>query len=473
MVSEYDLVAIGAGPAGYAGAIRAAQLGMKTAVVEADRVGGICLNWGCIPTKAILHCAEAYELARATAGRADCGVRCEAIGFDFGAVIEKSRQAADRLGRGVEALFRRNKIDLIQGRGCLADRQTVVVTGPAGGEAEQTIRARRILLATGAQPQLLRGVEADGERVLTSRHALALREAPASIVIVGAGPVGLEFAHIYATYGAKVTVVEMESQVLPGIDGELANGLEKALARKGIAFLTQTTCRGIEVAGTGVRALVASPTGEQRLKAERLLVAAGSTPNTEGLRLEALGIATEKGFVRVGPGFRTTCETVWAAGDLIGPPLLAHAAMAEAVAAVEAMAGRGDGTVRYEMIPACVYCQPELATIGLSEQRARAEHANVGVARLSFAANGKAVAVGQTDGFVKLVFDTKSGAIFGCHILGYGATEMINQIAMAMSADLTVEQLARAIYAHPTASEIIGETALAALGQSGNSRGES
>lgn len=469
MVSEYDLVVIGAGPAGYAGAIRAAQLGMKTAVVEAGRVGGICVNWGCIPSKAILHCAEVYELARAQTGRADCGIRSEAITFDFNAVIEKSRRAAERLARGIEGLFRKNQIDLIQGRARLGDPRTVLVNGAGSGGAERTVRTRRVLLATGARPRLLPGVGVDGERILTSRHALALREVPASIVIVGAGPVGLEFAYIYAAYGAKVTVVEMEAQILPGTDEDLAKGLETRLAQRGIVFLTGTTCRDAEVAETGVRAIAVSPSGEQPLEAEKLLVAVGSTPNTEGLGLEPLGITTEKGFVCVGPGFQTNCETVWAAGDLIGPPLLAHAASAEAIAAVEAMAGQGDGTVRYEMVPACVYCRPELATIGLSEKRARAERTNVGVTRLPFVANGKAVAVGQTDGFVKLVFDADTGTILGCHILGYGATEMINQIALAMSAGLTVEQITRAVYAHPTASELIGETALAALGRSINS----
>jgi dihydrolipoamide dehydrogenase len=261
----------------------------------------------------------------------------------------------------------------------------------------------------------------------------------------------------------------MESQVLPGADEELAGELEKALARRGISFLTGTICRDVQVSETGIKAVAVRSIGDSdggtAIEAEKMLVAVGSAPNSEGLGLDAIGIAVEKGFVRVGPGFRTACETVWAVGDLIGPPLLAHAASAEAVAAVEAMAGRGDGTVNYQAIPACIYSQPEAASIGWTEKRARAERSGVGVAKVPFAANGKAIAVGQTDGFIKMVFDTDTHAILGCHMVGYGVTELINLFSLALSANLRVEDVAHAIYAHPTRSEIVGEAAWAALGR--------
>jgi dihydrolipoamide dehydrogenase len=490
MSSEYDLVVIGAGPAGYVGAIRAAQLGMRTAVVENERVGGVCVNWGCIPTKAILHCAEVYDLARARAGRADCGVRSDALAFDFGAVIDKSRRAAERLARGIEGLFRNNRIDLIPGRGRLADGQTVVVTSAGGDASERRIQARRILLATGARPKALPGITVDGKRILTSREALALREIPGSVLIVGAGAVGLEFASFYAGYGARVTVVEMELQIVPGTDEDVANEMKKALERRGITILTGTICRDIEISETGVKVVAVPstkggtgilPVNAERLdacptshgqdahatsvEAEKMLLAVGSTPNSENLGLESLGITVEKGFVRIGPGFRTACETVWAVGDLIGPPLLAHAASAEAIAAVEAMAGLGSGTVNYQTIPACIYSQPEMATVGWTEKQAAEKRSNVGVVKTPFVANGKAIAVGQTDGFVKLVFDKDSREILGCHMVGHGVTELINLLGLAMSAKLTVAQVAHTVYAHPTRGELIGEAALAALGQ--------
>jgi dihydrolipoamide dehydrogenase len=464
MSAEYDIAVIGAGPAGYVGAIRAAQLGMKTAIVEKERVGGVCVNWGCIPSKAILHCAEVFDLARAQGSRADCGIRADALSFDYGAIIEKSMRAGDRLARGIEGLFRGHGIELIHGAGRLADGQTIVVSPDGQASSERRVTTRRILLATGSRPKVFAGLHVDGKRILTSRQALELREIPRSILIIGGGAVGLEFGSIYNSYGSRVTVVEAERQVPPAADEDVGKELEKCLARRGIRFLTGVCCRDIEATETSVKAVVYSGNEEWRLEDEAMLVAIGVAPNSEGLGLESLGIAVEKGFVRVGPGFRTACESVWAVGDLVGPPLLAHAASAEAVAAVEAMAGRGDGVVNYQAIPACIFCQPEIAEIGWTEKRARAERANVGVVKLPFVANGKAVAVGQTDGFIKLIFDRDSRAILGCHILGHSVTELINQMSLAMSANLTVEQLARAVYAHPTRAELIGEAAHAALG---------
>ncbi len=468
MSPEYDLIVIGAGPAGYVGAIHAARLGMKTAVVESDRVGGVCLNWGCIPTKTILHCAEVYELALAGKGsRADCGIRGEAIRFDFAAVMDQSRRAADRLARGIEGLFRTHKIDLIAGRARLAGPQTVQAAVAGAGEP-QAFHARNILLASGARARLLPGLSADGQRILTSREALALREVPRSLLVVGAGAVGLEFAYAFACYGCKVTVVEIEPQILPDADKDLAIELERALMRRGVTFLTASICRDIEVHERGVRATVApSPSAAgaddaappKIVEAEKILVAVGVLPNSEDLGLEALGLELNRGFVKVGADFQTACETVWAAGDLIGPPLLAHAASAEAIAAVEAMAGRRRFSPDRRAIPLCVYCQPEAASVGWTEKKARAEGLDIGVAKIQFLANGKAVATGLTDGFVKVLFDKATRALLGCHIVGHGATELINTAALALVAGLKVDDFARSVFAHPTRSELFGDLA--------------
>ncbi|MCX8038688.1 MAG: dihydrolipoyl dehydrogenase [Candidatus Sumerlaeia bacterium] len=468
MSSEYDLIVIGAGPAGYVGAIHAAKLGMKTAVVECDRVGGVCLNWGCIPTKTILHCAEAYELALAGKGsRADCGIRGEAIRFDFAAVMDQSRRAADRLARGIEGLFRTHKIDLLAGRARLADPQTVQVFAPGAGEP-QAFRARNILLATGARARLLPGLSADGQRVLTSREALTLHEVPRSLLVVGAGAIGLEFAYAFACYGCKVTVVEMESQILPEADKDQATELERALMRRGVTFLTGSVCCDIQVSENGIRATVgpspsvagaANAASLKMIEAEKMLVAVGVLPNSEALGLEGLGIEQTNGFVKVGDDLRTACETVWAAGDLIGPPLLAHAASAEAIAAVEAMADRRRCAPDRRAIAMCVYCQPEAASVGWTEKKARAAGLDVGVAKMQFLANGKAVATGLTDGFVKILFDKKTRALLGCHIVGHSATELIHTASLALSAGLRVDDLARMVFAHPTRNELLGDLA--------------
>jgi dihydrolipoamide dehydrogenase len=460
----YDVVVVGAGPGGYVGAIRAAQLGMKTAVVEAEKVGGVCVNWGCIPSKALLHCAEIHDLAAAR-GRADCGIRADSLPFDYAAIVDKSRRAAERLSRAIEGLFRNLKIDVLYGAGRLADGQTVLVTRPGQSTADLQVRGRRILLATGARPRQLPGLHMDGQRVMTSWQALNLREVPRSIAIIGGGAVGVEFASIYASYGSKVTVVEAEGQAPPYVDEELAKELERCLARRGIRFLLGVHCRDVRVTPNGVEAFVFSSNQEWRLEDERMLVAIGVSPNSENLGLEELAIETQRGFVQTKPGYRTACETVWAVGDLTGLPLLAHAASAEAILAVESMAGLGDRTINRQAMPACIYTQPELGTVGWSEKQAREKKSDVGVVKVLFAANGKAVATGQTDGFIKLIFDKETHAILGCHIIGDSTTELINQMSLAMSANLTVEQVASAIYAHPTRAEIIGEVAHAALGR--------
>lgn len=460
-MTRYDLVVIGSGPGGYVGAIRAAQLGMKVAIVEADRLGGVCLNWGCIPSKAILHSAEIYEAVRAGVP----GLRVEGLSADWGAVIDASRTAADRLHRGVAGLMRKHGIDVHSGRGRLSGAGGVVVRG---AEAEEALEATNVLLATGSREWVFPGVAVDGKRVLTSREALECRELPESIVVIGGGAVGLEFAYAYAAYGARVTVVEMQEQLLPGIDAEVAHALERSFARRHVNVRTRTSFKSVEASDHGAVVNVESEKGTEELRADQVLMAVGRRAIVEDLGLEGAGVALERGFVRVGPDYRTTADGVWAIGDVTGPPLLAHKASEEGIAAVEIMAGKRRKAVDLRRVPACIYCQPQVATVGLSEAEARAAGHEVRVGKFPFAASGKAVATGHTEGFVKLVVDARYGEILGGQAIGAGVTELIAEVTVAMNLESTVREIGETCHAHPTLSEALMEAALAAEGRTIN-----
>jgi dihydrolipoamide dehydrogenase len=460
-VSTYDLAVIGSGPGGYIAAIRAAQLGMRVAIVEEDRLGGVCLNWGCIPSKAILHAAEMFE----TVKHGVPGLRVQGLTADWPGAIDASRKAADRLNRGVASLMKKNQIEVVQGRGRLAGSGQVAV---AGAEGERTISAGRVLLATGSTERVFDGIQVDGKRVLTSREALESRAFPASIVIVGGGAVGLEFAYAYSSYGSRVTVVEMAEQLLPGFDAEIARALERSFTRRDVVVKTRTAYRSLEANGDGVSVTVEGEKGEEELKAEQVLLAVGRRALVEGIGLEEAGVQLERGFVEIGPDYRTTAEGVWAVGDMTGPPLLAHKASEEGVAAVEFMAGARKHPVDPLRIPACIYCQPQVASIGLSEAEARAAGHDVRVGKMPYTAVGKAVAVGHTEGLVKIVTEARYGEILGAQILGENATELIAEIAMSMILESTVREVGEACHAHPTLSEAIKEAALAAEGRSLN-----
>lgn len=456
-MKSFDLAVIGSGPGGYVAAIRAAQLGMRVGIVEEDALGGVCLNWGCIPSKAILHAAEQYEAVQGGIP----GLAFDGLSVDYGAVIDASRKAASRLSRGVAHLMKKNQIEVLQGRGRL-DRGGVVVSGAEGGTA---VEAANVLLATGSTEFVLPGIEVDGKRVVTSRQALEARELPGSVVIIGGGAVGLEFAYTYLTYGVQVTVVEMMDQLLPGLDAEVAQLLAQSFARRKADVRTGTAYKSLEVQGNGVAVTVEGEKGEEQLVADQVFLAVGRRALTADLGLEEAGVELEKGFIKVGPDYRTTAEGIWAIGDVIGPPLLAHAASEEGVTAVEIMAGQTRAPLDPRRVPVCIYCQPQVASVGLSEAEARETGRDVRVGKFPFAAAGKAVAVGHTAGFVKLVSDARYGEVLGCQIIGVGATELIAEVALALRLESTTREIAETSHAHPTLSEAIMESALAAEGR--------
>ncbi|GIW41341.1 MAG: dihydrolipoyl dehydrogenase [Candidatus Binatia bacterium] len=462
-METYDLVVVGAGPGGYVAAIRAAQLGMRVAVVEKDRAGGVCLNWGCIPSKAILHAAELYESVR---DAESLGLRAEGLGFDYGGVIAHSRKAADRLAKGVESLFRKHGIVLVPGEATLETPQRVRVCANGGS---RTLEGKHVLLATGSTERTLPGLDVDGRVVLTSRQALESRRFPRSLLVIGGGAVGVEFAYVYAAFGAQVTIVEMEEQLLPGTDRDVAKELERAFQRRKVVVKTRTRykeCRSVGENGAVVA--FEGPEGELELRAEQVLVAVGRAPLSGGLGLEELGVEVERGFVRVDERFRTKKPELLAVGDVVGAPLLAHKASEEGIAAVEFLAGERSTGVDYDLIPSCVYCQPEVATVGLTEEEARRRGFDVKVGRFPFTASGKAVATGHREGFVKVVVDARYGEILGGHIVGRGATELISQVGLAKFAEATVTELGTYVRPHPTLSEAIMEAALAVEGRSIN-----
>lgn len=459
-MERYDLVVIGAGPGGYVAAIRASQLGLKTAVIEKDRPGGVCLNWGCIPSKALLTSAELYESLKESERH---GIKVQGLSFDYAQVIKRSREVADRLAKGVEFLLKKNHVPLIAGTGRLESKNCVVIDAP--GKGTQQVEAERILIAAGSKERTLPGLEIDGKQILTSYEALVDTEMPESILIIGGGAVGVEFAYIYSSFGSRVTVVEMEKQLLPGVDIEVARELEKAFKKNGIEVLTGTKYHSIEKFPGRVEVALDSGSGLKRRTANKVLVAVGRTPLSAGLGLEALGVEFNRGYIKVNEQMRTTCETVYAIGDVNGPPLLAHAASEEGIVAVECMAGKREKGVDHSHIPACVYAQPEVAVMGLTEEQAKEKGYEVKVGKFPFMASGKAIAAGHDEGFVKLVVDKEYGEILGCHIIGHGATDLIAEIGLARTLEATTTEVAGTVHAHPTMSEAIMEAALNAEGR--------
>jgi len=456
--NKFDLVVLGSGPGGYVAAIRAAQEGLSTAIVEADRLGGVCLNWGCIPSKALLASAEVFE----TVGRAaEFGVLVENPAFDWEAIIRRSRQVADRVMRGVRYLMKKNGIAVFEGRGRLAGGERVEVEG----EETVTLAARNVILATGARPRQLAGIRPDGENVITSKEALVLQHQPRSIVIVGGGAIGMEFAYFFSTFGTQVTVVELLERVLPTEDEEVSAELQKIYEKRGLSFLTGAYVEKIEPCAGGLEVTVRQGDSTRKINCEKALIAVGVTGNVEGIGLEEAGVETARGFVKVGDGFRTAAPRVRAVGDCIGPPLLAHAASREGIAAVESILGRETRVPKPEEVPGCVYCRPQVASIGLTETRARQAGLEPVVGRFPFRPLGRAVASGEQEGFVKVVADSASGKLLGVHILGAEATELIGEASLARWLSLGVGELHEAVHPHPTFSEALMEAAADAVGR--------
>jgi dihydrolipoamide dehydrogenase len=458
--AAFDLAVVGSGPGGYVAAIRAAQLGMRVAVIESQRLGGVCLNWGCIPSKALLTGAELVE--NLTQHGATFGVNASGISLDYGKLIDHSRATADRLTKGVASLFKKNQIEWVKGRGKLAGPKSVAVTG----ETERLVEAAHVLLATGSTEWAPPSIPIDGVRVLTSREALESRRLPAKLVVIGAGAVGLEFAYVYAMYGAKVTVVEMFDQVLPGADKEVAATLARELKKKGIEVRTSTKFEQLKIEGSGVRVTVSSGGASQELACDQVLVAIGRRALSGDLGLEAAGVGIDaKGFVEVDASFRTALPTVSAIGDLIGGPLLAHKASEQGIQAVELIAGKRT-QAHLGHVPFCIYAQPQVAWLGLTEEQARAQYgAELRVGKFPFLASGKAIAAAHTAGFAKILAEPKHGEIVGAHVIGHGATELIAEVGLAMTLESTTHEIASTVHAHPTLSEAIMEAALAAEGR--------
>ena len=456
--SEYDVTVVGAGPGGYVAAIRAAQLGLKAAVVERDELGGVCLNWGCIPSKALIKNAEVLTLLN----------RAEEFGFyfdnlrvDYVKAVERSRQVVERNTRGVAYLLRKNNVEHIVGEGRLKDSRTIEVA-PEG----RTIKTKNVIVATGARPRSVSSLEVDGQTVVTSRETLESRELPSSVVIVGAGAVGMEFAYVYNAYGVKVTVVELLPRVVPNEDEEISQQLEDALSNEGITFITGAKVTGSTPVEGGSKLTIESSQGVQEIEAERILVAVGVQANSENLGLEGLGVATDKGFIQIDDNMSTNVPGVYAIGDVTGKLLLAHVASAQGVMAAETMAGLESQPLDYVAMPRATYCVPQVASFGLTEQQAREQGHEVRVGKFPFQASGKAIAMAETSGIAKLVVDDKYGELLGAHLVGPEVTELLAELSIAKLLEGTTLELGWMVHSHPTLSEVVKEAALGADGRS-------
>ncbi len=458
-MADYDVVIIGAGPGGYVAAIRAAQLGMKTVVVERDELGGICLNWGCIPTKSLLRNAEVLGLFRRAE---EFGIHVDGLTHDFGAAIDRSRKVATRLTRGVTYLFRKNGVEHIVGEGVLRGPGQVEVKGTG-----QVIEASSVIVATGARSRTLPNLPVDGRLVMTSREALERKDLPESVVIVGGGAIGCEFAYLYNAYGVRVTVIELLPRLLPLEDPEVSQQLERAFRVQGITVLTGTKIVGYEASNgaDGIAVNLETPSGNESLTAAAALEAVGIQGNTEDIGLEAAGVATERGFIVIDEGMRTNVPSIFAIGDVTGKLPLAHVASAQGVAVVEALAGLDTAPLDYGIVPRAVYCQPQVASWGLSEEAAREAGHEIQVGRFPFTANGKALGLGEPQGSVKLVVDARYGAILGAHLIGPDVTELLAELSMTRALEGTADELGAMVHAHPSLSEALKEAALAARGQ--------
>jgi dihydrolipoamide dehydrogenase len=461
MAESFDVVVIGGGPGGYVAAIRAAQLGLKAAVVEREHLGGICLNWGCIPTKALLRSAEVFHLMQ-SAGT--YGLSASNVSVDLPAVVKRSRAVAAQLQSGVKHLLRKNTVAVFEGSGRLAGRGKVTVTEEAKPVAE--LLAKHIILATGARPRVLPGLEPDGKQVWTYKEAMIPEAMPRSLLVVGSGAIGIEFASFYRTLGAEVTVVEVLDRVLPVEDEEISAFARKAFERQGMKIMTSATVKALKKSTASVTATIASASGETSVTAERVILAIGITANTENLGLEGTGVTLDRGHVAVNQWLETGEPGVYAIGDLTGAPWLAHKASHEGVICVEKIAGvPGVHPLDVTRIPGCTYCHPQVASIGLTEKKAIETGHKVRVGRFPLIGNGKAIALGDTEGMVKTVFDEQTGALLGAHMIGPEVTEMIQGYGIAKTLETTEAELMHAVFPHPTISESMHESVLEAYGR--------
>ena len=463
MQKSYDIAILGGGPGGYVAAIRAGQLGLKTVLIDKDNLGGICLNWGCIPTKSLLKNAEIYDAMKNHSE--DFGISVQGLSFDFGKIIKRSRDISDRITKNVELLIKKNKIDRFRGFGKLVSKNQIDIYDDK--KKTDSITADKIIIATGARPKTFPSIPVDHKNIITSTEAMNLPAQPKDLIVIGAGAIGVEFAYFYNVLGTKVTVIEMLENILPIEDKEISETLEKSFKKRGIDIYTSTKVEKAEVKGNQVVVTIEKGGKKLELKAEKVLSAIGVTGNVEGFGLEGLGIEIEKGHIKVDKqNYQTNVSGVYAIGDVIGAPWLAHVASAEGIHCVETIKGLNPHPVDYSSIPGCTYCQPQVASIGLTEKKARDAGYELKIGKFPFMASGKAFAAGERDGFVKIIFDAKYGELLGAHIIGNDATELIAEIGIAKSLEATYESIVKTVHAHPTLSESIMEAAANAYGES-------
>ena len=458
---KFDLIVLGSGPGGYVAAIRAAQLGLKTAIVERERLGGICLNWGCIPTKALLRSSELYHLLH----RLDeFGLSAKDITFDLDKVVKRSRKVSEQLSNGVRFLMKKHKIEVVAGEGKLEGRGKLTVTAEVKAE---TLTAANIIIATGARARALPGLEADGKLVWTYREALLPDVMPKSLLVIGSGAIGIEFASFFRTFGAAVTVVEILDRILPVEDAEISQLAEKAFKKQGMTILTGAKVERLEMLADGVKASIVTRDGKSEIKEfHRAILAVGIAGNVENIGLEAAGVKTEKGHIVIDEWCRTSAPGLYAIGDVAGPPWLAHKAMHEGVLCVEKIAGVSNvHPLDAENVPGCTYSQPQIASVGLTEAKAKEQGRAVKVGRFPFLGNGKAIALGEPEGLVKTIFDAKTGELLGAHMIGAEVTELIQGYAVGRTLETTEAELAQTIFPHPTLSEMMHEAVLDAYGR--------
>jgi dihydrolipoamide dehydrogenase len=465
IADTFDVIVIGSGPGGYVTAIRASQLGFKTAIVERDKLGGVCLNWGCIPTKALLRSAEVY---RNMQHAEDFGLSVEGLNFNSAAVVERSRKVAGRLSSGVGFLMKKNKIAVIEGEGRLEKAGAgakVMVNGKDGKQASYA--AKHVILATGARAREIpaAGLKGDGKRIWTYREAMTPPQWPETLLVFGSGAIGIEFASFYAAFGVKVTVVELLDRVLPVEDEEISAFAKKQFEKQGLKLLTSTEAKSLQATANGVEAQILANGKTETLTASHAIVAVGIAGNVENLGLEALGVKIENGHILTDGHGRTNVAGVYAIGDVTGAPWLAHKASHEGIVCVEAIAGLHPHAMLKERIPGCTYSHPQVASVGLSEARAKAAGREIRVGRFPFVGNGKAIALGEDQGLVKVVFDAKTGELLGAHMIGVEVTELIQGYAIAMQAEVTEHELMDTVFPHPTLSEMMHEAVLDAYGR--------
>jgi dihydrolipoamide dehydrogenase len=458
---SYDIIVVGSGPGGYVTAIRASQLGLKTAIVERESLGGICLNWGCIPTKALLKSANVYEYLQHAA---DYGINVKESSADFGAMIKRSRDVASGMSNGIQFLMKKNKIDVLKGNGVLKAGKAVEVTDESGNKTTYTA-AKGVIIATGARSRELPNLPQDGTKIIGYRQAMTLPTQPKKLVVVGSGAIGVEFAYFYNAIGTEVTIVEYLPNIVPVEDEDVSKQLEKSFKKSGINILTNASVESVDTSGSGCVVSIKTAKGEEKIECDVVLSAAGVVTNIENIGLEELGIIVDKGRILVDDYYQTNLPGYYAIGDVVPGPALAHVASAEGIICVEKIAGHHPEPLNYGNIPGCTYCSPEVASVGMTEKAAKEAGYEIKVGKFPFSASGKASAAGAKDGFVKLIFDAKYGELLGGHMIGANVTEMVAELVAVRKLETTGEELIKTVHPHPTMSEAIMEAAAAAYGE--------